>query len=81
MIVLKAVTAHFTSDQLLPRGFALHTLPYWRCEFFNKVSEGKSHIRPTADQGTIILVQVAIYRRLRIGRYDHLDQSEAYDIK
>ena len=27
-----------------------------------------------------ILVQVTIYRRLRIGRYSHLDQSEAYDI-
>ena len=27
-----------------------------------------------------ILVQVTIYRRLRIGRDDHLDQSEAYDI-
>ena len=25
-----------------------------------------------------ILVQVKIYRRLRIGRDDHLDQSEAY---
>ena len=24
--------------------------------------------------------QFAIYRRLRIGRDDHLDQSEAYDI-
>ena len=27
-----------------------------------------------------ILVQVTIYRRLLIGRYGHLDQSEAYDI-
>ena len=27
-----------------------------------------------------ILVQVTINRRLRIGRDDHLDQSEAYDI-
>ena len=27
-----------------------------------------------------ILVQVTIYRRLRIGRDGHLDQSEAYDI-
>ena len=27
-----------------------------------------------------ILVQVTIYRRLRLGRDDHLDQSEAYDI-
>ena len=27
-----------------------------------------------------ILVQVTIYRRLRIGRDDHLDQSEAYTI-
>ena len=27
-----------------------------------------------------ILVQVAIYRRLLIGRDGHLDQSEAYDI-
>ena len=27
-----------------------------------------------------ILVQVTIYRRLRIGRDCHLDQSEAYDI-
>ena len=27
-----------------------------------------------------ILVQVAMYRRIGIGRYDHLDQSEAYDI-
>ena len=26
-----------------------------------------------------ILVQVTIYRRLRIGRDVHLDQSEAYD--
>ena len=26
-----------------------------------------------------ILVQVTIYRRLRIGRDGHLDQSEAYD--
>ena len=26
-----------------------------------------------------ILVQVTIYRRLRIGRDDHLDQYEAYD--
>ena len=26
------------------------------------------------------LVQVKIYRRLWIGRDDHLDQSEAYDI-
>ena len=26
------------------------------------------------------LVQVTIYRRLRIVRDDHLDQSEAYDI-
>ena len=28
-----------------------------------------------------ILVQVAIYRRLRIGRDGHLDQSEAYDYR
>ena len=27
-----------------------------------------------------ILVQVTIYRRLRIGRDGHLDQSEAYDL-
>ena len=27
-----------------------------------------------------ILVQVTIYRRLRIGRDGHLDQSAAYDI-
>ena len=27
-----------------------------------------------------IFVQVTIYRRLRIGRDGHLDQSEAYDI-
>ena len=27
-----------------------------------------------------VLVQVAIYRRLLIGRDGHLDQSEAYDI-
>ena len=27
-----------------------------------------------------ILVQVTLYRRLRIGLDDHLDQSEAYDI-
>ena len=27
-----------------------------------------------------ILIQVTIYRRLLIGRDDHLDQSEAYDI-
>ena len=27
-----------------------------------------------------IYVQVTIYRRLRIGRDGHLDQSEAYDI-
>ena len=27
-----------------------------------------------------ILVQVTIYRRVLIGRDDHLDQSEAYDI-
>ena len=27
-----------------------------------------------------ILVQVTIYRRLLIGRDDHLHQSEAYDI-
>ena len=27
-----------------------------------------------------IRVQVTIYRRLRIGRDSHLDQSEAYDI-
>ena len=27
-----------------------------------------------------ILVQVTIYRGLRIGRDDHLDQSEAHDI-
>ena len=27
-----------------------------------------------------ILVQVTIYRKLRIGRDGHLDQSEAYDI-
>ena len=27
-----------------------------------------------------ILVQVTIYRRLRIGRDGHLDQSEAYEI-
>ena len=27
-----------------------------------------------------ILEQVTIYRRLLIGRDDHLDQSEAYDI-
>ena len=27
-----------------------------------------------------ILVRVTIYRRLRIGRDGHLDQSEAYDI-
>ena len=27
-----------------------------------------------------ILVQVTIYRRLRIGRDGHLDQSEAYDV-
>ena len=27
-----------------------------------------------------ILVQVTIYRRIPIGREDHLDQSEAYDI-
>ena len=29
---------------------------------------------------TGILVQVTIYRRLLVGRDDHLDQSEAYDI-
>ena len=29
---------------------------------------------------TRILVQVTIYRRLLIGRDDHLDQSETYDI-
>ena len=28
-----------------------------------------------------ILVQAANYRRLRIGRDGHLDQSEAYDIR
>ena len=28
-----------------------------------------------------ILVQVTIHRRLRIGRDDHLDQSEAYDVR
>ena len=27
-----------------------------------------------------IIVQVTIYRRVRIGRDGHLDQSEAYDI-
>ena len=27
-----------------------------------------------------ILVQITIYRRLRIGRDGHLDHSEAYDI-
>ena len=27
-----------------------------------------------------ILVQVTIYRRLRIGRDGHLDQSEAHDL-
>ena len=27
-----------------------------------------------------IVVQVTVYRRLRIGRDGHLDQSEAYDI-
>ena len=30
--------------------------------------------------GARILVQVTIYRRLRIGRDGHLDQSEAYDV-
>ena len=29
---------------------------------------------------TCILVQVTIYRRLRIGQDGHLDQSEAYGI-
>ena len=45
-------------------------------------------IRPTPAQCIVfasqrrarILVQVTIYRRLRIGRDDHLDQSEAYGI-
>ena len=27
-----------------------------------------------------IFVQVTIYRRILSGRYDHLEQSEAYDI-
>ena len=34
---------------------------------------------PSHDRGRI-LVQVTIYRRLRIGRDGHLDQSEAYDL-
>ena len=33
-----------------------------------------------ADSQQRILVQVTIYRSLRIGRDSHLDQSEAYDI-
>ena len=44
---------------------------------FNFFSAGSStYIRFWAR----ILVQVTIYRRLLIGRDDHLDQSEAYDI-
>ena len=35
-------------------------------------------IRPSYYTGIRILVQVAIYRRLLIGRDGHLDQSEAY---
>ena len=34
----------------------------------------------TSEPGARILIQVTIYRRLRIGRDGHLDQSEAYDI-
>ena len=34
----------------------------------------------TRKGGVRILVQVAIYRRLLIGRDGHLDQSEIYDI-
>ena len=34
--------------------------------------------RSTTDVRARILVQVTIYRRLLIGRDDHLDQSEAY---
>ena len=35
---------------------------------------------PSLDVRGRILVQVAIYRRLLIGRDGHLDQSEAYDL-
>ena len=41
------------------------------------------HSSPTdvfMDPWDRILVQVTIYRRLRIGRDGHLDQCEAYDI-
>ena len=32
------------------------------------------------NHSAVIIVQVAIYRRVRIGRDGHLDQSEACDI-
>ena len=42
----------------------------------------RRHLKDTRSGARIlhILVQVTIYRRLRIGRDGHLDQSEAYDI-
>ena len=37
-------------------------------------------VRGSTSDMVCILVQVTIYRRLRIGRDDQLDQCEAYDI-
>ena len=45
-----------------------------------KKSPWKNQAVNTALGRDRILVQVTIYRRLRIGRDGHLDQSEAYDI-
>ena len=47
-----------------------------RRAIYNKICSLMANIQIRAR----ILVQVTIYRRLRIGRDGHLDQSEAYDI-
>ena len=62
-----------------------HTYGYTSRHTQTAEDKGKHihHLKPRTFKGMIwarILVQVTIYRRLRIGRDGHLDQSEAYDI-
>ena len=77
------VTAYFKSKKLLPFGFALQ-----RCCLLLKALRLQGRIVAMLVPPVFlvltplgrILVQVTTYRRLRIGRDGHLDQSEAYDI-
>ena len=50
------------------------------CEKTHVVEGDYAENPPTDFFNLFILVHVTIYRRLRICRNGHLDQSEAYDI-